>query len=192
MGESLISCIERLAIEASAGFLSASPQAEYVPHRLIHLIKAAKQARPPGLCLEFGVGHGGSLGLLQKEVGRTIGFDSFTGLPEDWRPGFPRGSFACDPPKLPDLVIGRIEETLPKFIEANSTPWSFVHIDTDLYSVAALILEIGLWQIGSIIVFDEHHGYPGWQLHEAAALAEWPGRYDVISYSEQQLAIRIK
>jgi hypothetical protein len=192
MGESLISCIERLAMESSAEYLLASPKAEYVPNRLVHLIRAAKRPRPPGLCLEFGVGHGGSLGLLQKEVGPTVGFDSFKGLPEDWRPGFPAGSFACEPPKLPDLVIGRIEDTLPKFVEANSTPWSFVHIDVDLYSPTALILEIGLWQVGSIIVFDEHHGYPGWQLHEASALSEWPVKYEVISYSEQQLAIRIR
>ncbi|SIN50927.1 Bacteriophage protein [Mycobacteroides abscessus subsp. bolletii] len=44
----------------------------------------------------------------------VIGFDSFTGLPEDWREGFPEGSFAHKPPAINNtrLVIGRYADTL--------------------------------------------------------------------------------
>jgi macrocin-O-methyltransferase TylF-like protien len=52
----------------------------------------------PGLVCEFGVWRGDSLRRLAALFSeRTIyGFDSFEGLPEDWKPGFPQGHFRLE------------------------------------------------------------------------------------------------
>ena len=98
--------------------------------------------RRSGLWLEFGVGSGASLRTMARERGeaRVIGFDSFEGLPEAWRPGYPKGMFACEPPTLDgaELVIGRFEESLPFFTPTE--PFTFVHIDSDIYSSASAVL----------------------------------------------------
>ena len=49
--------------------------------------------RPHGTALEFGVGEGHTLRMIAQQM-PVIGFDSFTGLPEDWRPEYPKGAFA--------------------------------------------------------------------------------------------------
>src|SRR6185312_8949753 len=49
-----------------------------------------------GLCVEFGVGTGGSLRKIAEHC-YVYGFDSFNGLPEDWRNRFPVGYFALTP-----------------------------------------------------------------------------------------------
>lgn len=52
---------------------------------------------------------------------RFVGFDSFEGLPEGWRPDYPPGTFNVDgmPPPIPDLrvsfEVGFFEETLAGF-----------------------------------------------------------------------------
>lgn len=55
--------------------------------------------RPSGHAAEFGVARGKSLRMI-ADVMPVTGFDSFQGLPEDWRPGFLRGRFACTPPHV--------------------------------------------------------------------------------------------
>lgn len=56
---------------------------------------ALKQSDRDGLVLEFGVASGGTVNLLATHhKGPVHGFDVFTGLPETWRPGFPKGAFA--------------------------------------------------------------------------------------------------
>src|SRR6478735_7213790 len=45
-----------------------------------------------GIAVEFGVGHGHSLRLIASVL-PVIGFDSFMGLPEDWRPSHMKGAF---------------------------------------------------------------------------------------------------
>ena len=52
----------------------------------------------------------------------------------DWRPGYPKGTFAQPIPRAPEgarLVVGRFEETLPTF-KLEKPPLSLVHIDCDL------------------------------------------------------------
>ena len=48
-----------------------------------------------GHILEFGVFSGGTINYLAKKMPTKIiyGFDSFQGLPENWRDGFPVGKF---------------------------------------------------------------------------------------------------
>ena len=119
------------------------------------------------------------LTAIANSIDRTVtGFDSFAGLPADWRQGVKKGAFACPPPKLPqnaELKIGMIENTLPVFLaEMAPAPIRFIHIDTDLYEPAKLILDTcaPLMQ-DTVIVFDEFFNFPGWQDHEYRAFADF-------------------
>eukprot|EP00884_Botryococcus_braunii_P014281 jgi/Botrbrau1/22854/Bobra.0065s0013.1 len=88
-----------------------------------------------GQWLEFGVHKGTSLTLAANwrkqhcgpDSPHVHGFDTFTGLPEDWDHGgnstlkFPKGAFSLDGnlPDVPDNTIlhkGLFAETLPRFI----------------------------------------------------------------------------
>lgn len=156
---------------------------------------------PGGVALEFGVGTGTSMRQILAEGG-AYGFDSFKGLPEDWRPGFSAGAFACEPPHdlLHRLVIGLFEDTLPEFFRAPmpSIPISLVHIDCDLYSSTRTVLKHVMPHVqpGCYIVFDEWHGYEGCEQHEQRAWREYADthpdlRWEVIGHSFQQWGIRI-
>ena len=123
-----------------------------------------------GLVLEFGVATGTTLGVIAGGLpGRTpYGFDVFSGLPEDWRPGFPAGTFAQD--KLPEvpgaqLVVGLFENTLPGFLGDHPGPVAFLHVDVDLYTSAKTVLDLlaGRLVPGTVIVFDEYWNYSGWK-----------------------------
>merc|ERR1712228_111008 len=74
------------------------------------------------------------------------GFDTFTGLPEDWGQ-FKKGSFAFDPsgklPPVPDnvqLVKGLFSDTLPGFLEQHPGPAAWINVDCDIYAGAVYIL----------------------------------------------------
>lgn len=134
----------------------------------------------PGWAVEFGVYSGYSIHMIGEKM-PVIGFDSFDGLPEDWRPGFPAGKFRDGIlkhlPVYPSnvlLVAGWFDKTVPDF---PFPPLSLVHIDCDLYSstVTALAGVTPHVQVGTVIVFDEFTGYPGWEGHEAKAWSEWCG-----------------
>lgn len=159
--------------------------------------------KPTGTAFEFGVGSGQSTGIIAARM-PVIGFDSFQGLPEDWRPGFPKGTFKpCVPisriAAIPNvcLVMGLYADTLPLF-DFRQYDIGLVHIDCDLYSSTATVLKwAGLWlKPGVIVVFDEYHGYPGAQSHEQRAWLEWVDQAGVvwtpIAHSIEQLAVRIE
>ena len=151
---------------------------------------------PSGIAVEFGVGKGESTRLIAEHM-PVLGFDSFAGLPEDWRDGYPAGSFACDPPDIPnaEFVIGLFEDTLPAFTRFGDI--GLVHIDCDLYSSTKTALDhIGHHlKPGCYVVFDEWHGYDGAELHEQKAWREFAERtgvtWDVIGHSFEQWAIRL-
>lgn len=157
--------------------------------------------RPGGVALEFGVGSGQSTRLIAEYM-PVIGFDSFEGLPEDWREGFPAGSFAqSEIPDIPNtqLVVGLFEDTLPGFHLCGrgwSNPVGLVHIDVDLYSSTKTVLDnISLRYLrpGCFVVFDEWHGYPGCEQHEQRAWREASAglSWQVIGHSFQQWAVQI-
>ena len=127
------------------------------------------------LWLEFGVWTGSTIALIarfreryhgQRPSGQpaVFGFDSFQGLPEDWRvmrlhnrtgvrngSNFAKGSFAlrnAKPPRLHNVPAGAVEwivgwfnETLPPFLAAHDGNVSFLHIDCDLYSSTKSVLQ---------------------------------------------------
>ena len=87
------------------------------------LSRAVSEAdlRGQHLVLEFGVFSGRSVNHIASQCKTQVfGFDSFQGLPERWRDGFPRGTFRVpEPPRvLPyvTLVKGWFDESLPQFL----------------------------------------------------------------------------
>lgn len=138
----------------------------------------------PGLALEFGVADGTTLTIIADALSddrKVVGFDSFVGLPETWRTGFPAGMFAVpEPPRIPGActVSGLFADTLPGFLAAHDEPIAFLHIDADLYSSAATVLDLTADRLapGAVVVFDEFFNYPGWQQHEFRAWTEFLAR----------------
>lgn len=158
-----------------------------------------------GLIAEFGVFRGASINHLARHTERTIhGFDSFEGLPEKWGEGFEAGKFRIDGlPRVRENVVlhkGWFDEVLPGFREAHPEPVDFLHMDADLYSSTATVLEMLGDRIrpGTVIVFDEFLGYPGWEQGEFLAFREFVARRDVeFEYigwvpGDQQVAVRIE
>lgn len=158
---------------------------------------------PTGWAVEFGVYSGYSLQIIAKHM-PVIGFDSFEGLPEDWREGFPKGTFdlsnapgirAGFPPPNAMIVPGWFADTVPDF---PFPKLGLVHIDCDLYSSTVTALE-GVFNhidIGTAVVFDEFHGYPGCEAHEQRAWAEFTDKYHILAstfeYGEQERAFIIE
>jgi Methyltransferase domain len=131
------------------------------------------------LYLEFGVWQGWSLRWWTEHLdapgARFVGFDSFEGLQEHWRPDYPRGTFDVDgePPLVTDprvsFQVGYFEETLAHF-EMPPHDRLFVNVDCTLYSSTAAVLA---WlephlREGDLIYFDELPEYD----HELRALLE--------------------
>lgn len=157
---------------------------------------------PGDVAVEFGVGGGDSLRMI-AEILPVIGFDSFSGLPEDWRPGFTKGKFSeYEPPRdVPGatVVVGWFEDTAVGYDWPEQI--KLIHMDADLYSSTMTALDsIGEYiEPGCIIVFDEFHGYdddltgdiPGEQRawREFAAMSNicW----EVIGHGREQWAIQI-
>lgn len=158
------------------------------------------------LYLEFGVFEGESINYISKKIYPKMiyGFDSFEGLPENWRPGFDKGTFRLEnlpkTEKNTSLVKGWFNETLPKFLEENNNNCAFIHIDCDLYSSTVTVLNLLKGKIvkGTIIVFDEFYNYPNWEHGEFKALSEFAESnkisFDLIGINRlgSQVAIKIK
>lgn len=100
--------------------------------------------------LEFGVYRGDSIltwaDLDSHPDSAFIGFDTFTGLPEDWK-AYQAGHFSTEgavPPTDDDRVAfvpGLFQKTLhTKLASMRFNRQLLVHIDSDLYSAALYIL----------------------------------------------------
>lgn len=168
------------AADSSAAFVEREMTgAAVLESREANLAYAAQQISGAGVVLEFGVGSGASLRLWEELLPdrRIVGFDSFEGLPEDWRTGFSAGSFA-DVERVEferaDLRVGWFEDTLAEFLQELDQPIALLHVDCDLYSSTRTVLEQCVPRLagGAVIVFDEFLNYPGWQDHEAKAWLE--------------------
>lgn len=166
---------------------------------------ACKQVKIDGLNLEFGVFSGATVNQISKNCSGIVhGFDSFEGLPETWRPGFEKGTFAVNElPKVNDnvnLVVGWFNKTLPAFLASNNGNIALLHIDCDLYSSTKTIFDDLKDRIvsGTIIIFDEYFNYPGWEVGEFKAFGEFVAEknvaYRYIGYvpSHQQVAVVIE
>jgi len=161
-------------------------------------------------CLEFGVFRGSSIqyfaGINSAPDSRFIGFDTFTGLPEDWesfsrtarRNTFDAGG---ELPQSDDMRIsfikGLFQDTLPRFLrEYKATDQLVIHNDCDLYSSTLFVLTYAndIMVPGTIIIFDEYYSV----MHEFRALQDYCSSYmrsyEVIaaSHDRGRIAIRMK
>lgn len=137
------------------------------------------------LYLEFGVYKGDTLRWWTQKLtspdAHFAGFDSFEGLPEQWNPHNPPGTFALseiphfDDPRV-SLHAGWFDDTVPDYVLPPHDQL-IVNIDSDLYSsavVALTALEDALVP-GTLIYFDEL----GDRDHELRALKEFMIRTDI-------------
>ncbi|MCJ0904395.1 TylF/MycF/NovP-related O-methyltransferase [Rhodococcus sp. ARC_M6] len=160
----------------------------------------------PGMALEFGVASGTTLKIIADEFrereGTVTGFDVFSGLPETWRTGFPVGEFAQESiPEVPgaQLIPGLFGDTLPSFLEQETGPVAFLHLDADLYSSTKTVLDLLGDRLvpGSVVIFDEFFNYPGWQHHEYRAWTEFVTRtgisFEYVGYTvdNEQVIARV-
>jgi hypothetical protein len=149
-------------------------------HRLELLRDVAGRAPRGGLWLEFGVFRGESINLLARESpGPVYGFDTFEGLPDDWMPGYPAGTFSLrggmpDVAQNVTLFKGPFSETVVPFLrDHDSATVALAHIDCDLYDSTRTVLDALAPRLraGSVLVFDEYEGlFPD---TEGRAFREW-------------------
>jgi hypothetical protein len=196
---------EREAVRSTARFVQRElREASHFGHPHATLEHALTLAPSGGMALEFGVFTGTTLKIIAagRDGGGVYGFDSFDGLPENWRAGFDVGAFGIDaPPEVPgaELVVGLFEDTLPGFLAAHPGAVDLLHVDADLYSSAVTVLELVGPRLrpGSVIVFDEFFNFPGWEEHEARAWREYVAahgtafRYEAYTLDHEQVVVRI-
>lgn len=164
------------------------------PRELHAHILNLERLKGPINYLEFGVHKGESLAWwLEKNHdpdSKFIGFDSFQGLPEDWKPNFLKGHFANNgnPPEVRDtrcsFEVGWFHETLPHFVERFSfnNP-TIINLDADLYSSSILVLCLlsSKFKPNDILILDDFSD----PLHVFRAftdfLSAFPVEYNVLA-----------
>jgi predicted O-methyltransferase YrrM len=191
--------------DSAAFALQHMPKAQrfWHPHETLRF--ALGNVKGTGLALEFGVAAGTTLTIIAEALSeemRVVGFDTFEGLPEDWRTDFPAGEFAQESlPEVPgaELIAGLFEDTLPGFLAGCDDAVGFLHLDADLYSSTKTVLDLigDRLRPGAVIVFDEFFNFPGWQEHEHRAWSEFvasSGRsFSYLAYtgSNEQVVVRL-
>lgn len=146
---------------------------------------------------EFGVNIGIStrmlLALLPKRTSLHL-FDSFKGLPEDWKfhseRTYLKGHYALPEEERPKFGesrqikwhVGLFKDTVPTFVEEYPQPLAFIHIDCDLYSSTKdVLMNINpLVRRGTVILFDELYNYNKnyWKEQEYKALMEYVKKHN--------------
>jgi len=160
--------------------------------------------------LEFGVYKGESIKYFSEinsnPDSRFFGFDTFTGLPEDWI-DFTRivgknefdagGTFPCIADSRVSFVKGLFQDTLPGFLDEFTTRNQLViHNDSDLYSSSLYLLTYAnhILVPGTIIIFDEIYSV----MHEYRAMEDWATSYmrsyEVLAaaHNFESIAIRLR
>ena len=189
------------------GFLSSDQNTNDV--RLRELEWLAPYLPDWGANLEFGVFSGTTINALasRRPDLQFDGFDSFTGLPEDWDMGekFVKGDAFDRKGVLPEvednvtLWEGWFDDTILKWIGKNAhMNISYLHVDCDIYSSTKTIFDNLNSRIkpGTIIRFDElscwrsvfgeasprgkanRVMYTTWKEHEYKAMNEWLEKYN--------------
>jgi hypothetical protein len=206
---------ERARMLIATGFQWQKPRPRFVPYTEGHnmqdyslgpelskehraVLRTVLDLVPSGTAVEFGVGDGGSTHIIADRM-PVVGFDSGEGLPEDWRPEYPKGSLAYGIPNIENATIvkGWFSDTLPGYDFGALGHIGLVHLDADLYSSTKEALTyIGPYlRPGCYVVFDEFHGYSGSEDHEFRAWKEFADEsgigWTVIGHGDQQWAIRI-
>jgi O-methyltransferase len=159
---------------------SACPEFEDRPSLYRHVADIACNA--PIDYLEFGVWQGASIRawseLNNHPDSSFYGFDTFRGLPEEWDPEHPKGTFSTEG-KLPQLddhrirfIEGLFQDTLRPFLVNRTFPRRLVvNVDCDIYSATLFVL--GTLDVhfkpGTIIIFDDFYSMQ----HEFKAFVDY-------------------
>ena len=118
--------------------------------------------------LEFGVYRGDSLRLwldgISNSDSQFVGFDTFTGLPERWRPTEPAGHFNANG-AIPDIKdprcsfeVGLFQDSLPAFVARTDLSGRLViNLDADMFTSTLFVLTTLAPHLksGDLIFFDE-------------------------------------
>src|SRR3954463_8798842 len=202
----LLAAGERAAALSSARFAHrVMPTAREFHDPVSTLVYALEIAPQGGMALECGVFEGRSLAVIaDARKGREVfGFDSFQGLPEDYRPHVRQGAFALErAPEVEgaELVVGWFDDTLPGFLDAHPGPVDFLHVDGDLYSSTVTVLRLVGPRLhpGSVVVFDEFFNWPGWEddgefraWQEYLARTGTQAEYVAYTVNDEQVVVRI-
>lgn len=154
--------------------------AKSYPDRFALLKAAIEQVEIPGLYCEFGVYRAETLNFIASLVKVEVhGFDSFEGLPEDWKQGHEKGTFAVAslPEVQPNVRLhkGWFADTITPFREHHPEQVAFLHLDADLYSSTRTVLELlrEAIVVGTVIEFDEFFNRSGWCEGEYKAFMEF-------------------
>jgi O-methyltransferase len=124
--------------------------------------------KAPVTYLEFGVYEGASLRMWLNLIGqpdsRFVGFDTFTGLPERWRPTEPAGHFNANG-AVPDIKdqrcafeIGLFQDSLPHFVQQNDLSGRLIlNLDADMFTSTLFVLTTlaPYLKPGDLVFFDE-------------------------------------
>jgi O-methyltransferase len=156
--------------------------------------------------LEFGVSKGDSfrwwIANIKHPDAKFYGFDTFSGLPEDWGP-FKKGEMdnGNQKPVIDDqrhqFYQGLFQQTLVPFLADYKTEKrKIIHLDADLYSATLYVLTLitPYLKPGDILLFDEFNV----PMHEYKAFKEWSEsfyiKYEVLASVNNyyQVAIKIK
>jgi len=137
-----------------------------------------------GLWLEFGVATGKTITIISKFTDNKIyGFDTFTGLPEDWgehqeKGAYDQGGILPDVPDNVELFAGLFQDTLEDFLKEHPEPAAYIHLDADLYSSTKYVLDQLESRIvpGTVISFDEVYNKDVYLEHEMKAWLEFVER----------------
>ncbi|HRH38353.1 MAG TPA: class I SAM-dependent methyltransferase [Flavobacteriales bacterium] len=137
--------------------------------------------------LEFGVSQGHSfkwwVANQQNLASRFHGFDTFTGLPEDW--GVFKAGAMSTGSRVPDVTdaraqfhVGLFQDTLPGFLASfNRSGKLLLQLDADLYTSTLYVLTsvAPFLRPGDVIMFDEFFV----PTHEFKAFQEFVASYRI-------------
>jgi hypothetical protein len=198
--------MQKRALKTTVDYVEANMlNVKPVNNKFVLLEKALAEVKISGMHAEFGVYKGKTINYIAKikKTEKIYGFDSFQGLPEFWRDEFDKGTFKLEelPGVLKNVILikGLFADSLKEFLANHPENFAFLHIDSDLYSSAATILNLLKGKIikGTIIVFDEFFNYSGWEKGEFKAFNEFTENnklnFEFISYTknDEQVAIKI-
>lgn len=136
-------------------------------YKLYEFLLNHEQLTGPVNYLEFGVAEGHSFKWWAEHnkdtSSRFYGFDTFTGLPEDWDQ-FRAGDMSVggNVPQINDSRVkflkGLFQDTLPPFLNGfDNTARKILHLDADLYTSTLYVLTYlaPYLKNGDILMFDE-------------------------------------
>jgi len=153
----------------------------YQPDYFKHVLK---DININSLFMELGVFSGHTLQMINNNTKDHVvyGFDTFSGLPEDWKTEkdeliFSKDHFNTNVPNDTEknkFIVGKIEDTLEKFLLEKNQKIKFAHVDLDLYSSSKNAFDIIFnWlEDEAVLIIDDVHNYPGWEHHSIKAFSD--------------------